>query len=114
LNFLQGYDAYKYWEIRENTEMVGKAVAKWVKEEIEIELSDVKAFVLNLMKTKVTVYDPSNGEIQMEVHLPVPLKSLDGIIVPFVTRAKSFIPSMSSLSMPSTDITTWLPPFDGN
>ncbi|XP_060574103.1 apolipophorins-like [Ruditapes philippinarum] len=114
--YYQGYNAYKYWEIRENTEMVGKAVAEWVKEEIEKELSDLKAFVLNLMKTKVTVYDPSNGEIQMEVHLPIPLKSLDVIpkvdIVPFVTRAKSFIPSMPSLSMPSTDITTWLPPFD--
>ena len=98
--------------------MVGKTVVEWIREEIEKEISDVKATVLNLMKTKVTVYDPSNGEIQMELHLPIPLKSLDVVpkvdIIPFVTKAKSYIPSMPSLSMPSSDVTTWLPPFDGN
>ncbi|XP_053393703.1 uncharacterized protein LOC123525510 [Mercenaria mercenaria] len=114
--YQEGQNAYKYWEIRENTEMVGKAVADWIREEIEKEISDIRATVMNLLKSKVTVYDLKNGEIQMEFHLPVPLKSLDVIpkvdFMPYVVKAKSYIPNMPSLSMPSTDVTTWLPPFD--
>lgn len=97
--------------------MVARAVADWIREEIEKEISDIKATVLNLMKSKFTVYDPSNGEIQMEFYLPLPLKSLDVVpkidFMPYIAKAKSYVPQIPSLSLPSADIRTWLPPFDG-
>jgi hypothetical protein len=114
----QTKNAYKYWEVRENTEMIVEAIADWIKEEIDAEISDLKATLLNLKKSTVTVYDPKNGEIQVELHLPFPVKSLQALPVidatPFSTKLKSYRPSIPSLSLPSADVTSWIPPFDGH
>ena len=87
-------------------------------EEIEKELNEIRATIIRFEKSSVTVYDPAHGEIQMELHLPVPLKSLDTIpdvdLVPYINKVKKYIPNVPSISLPSTDIKTWLPPFPGN
>lgn len=97
--------------------MVAEAIINWIRGEIEKEISDIKATVINTMRSKVTVYDPKNGEIQMEFHLPIPLKSLDVIptvdLTPYITKANKFVPEMPSISLPSSDIKTWLPPYNG-
>ena len=115
--FFQIKNAYKYWEVRENTEMIVEAIADWIKEEIDAEISDLKATLLNLKKSTVTVYDPKNGEIQVELHLPFPVKSLQALpvidVTPFSTKLKSYRPFIPSLSLPSADVTSWIPPFDG-
>ena len=115
--YFQGKNAYKYWEIRENTEAVVMAIYNWMIEEIEKELDKLTATIVRFEKSSVTVYDPEHGEIQMELHLPIAIKSLDSVpvvnFVPYVNKAKSYIPSMPSISLPSSDVTTWIPPFAG-
>lgn len=98
--------------------MIANTIAEWIREEVKKEVSDVKATVMNFMDSKATVYDPKNGEIQIDFQLPIPLKSLDLMptidFMPYITKAKLYMPTMPSIYLPSTDIKTWLPPFDGN
>lgn len=112
----QGENAFKYWEVKENSQAVLEAVLDWLKEEIEKELSDIQANIMNLAKTSVTVYDPEHGEIQTEVHLPFPVQALDVVpnfdLTPFVSKVRQYTPRVPRITMPSTDITSWLPPFD--
>ena len=110
-------NAYKYWEVRENAVSVVDYVIEWIKSEIEKELSDIQATIVNLKRTSVTVYDPKHGEIQMDIHLPFPLRSLDAVptidMTPYVSKVQRLIPAVPSVALPSTDISTWLPPFAG-
>ena len=112
---LQGKNAYKYWEIREHVETVAKAISDWVREEIENEIADIKATVLRFKKTTLTVYDLEHGEIQAEVHLPIPLKSLDALPTVDVDMSsmEDLIPRIPSISLPSWNESSWLPPYDG-
>ena len=93
------------------------AIYDWMLEEIETELDKLTATIIRLEKSAVTVYDPAHGEIQMELHLPIAIKSLDSVpvvnLVPYINKAKSYIPNMPSVSLPSSDIRTWIPPFTG-
>jgi len=113
----QGKNAYTYWEVRENVEMVVDAIVDMIKSEIEKELSDLKASVISLTKTTFTVYDPANGEIQAEIHLPIPLRSLEEVPVidttPYITKMKQYRSRLPGLPQISTDVSTWLPPHDG-
>ncbi|XP_052777718.1 uncharacterized protein LOC128215025 [Mya arenaria] len=112
--YQHGYNAYKYWEIRENAEIIAQAIIDWIKEEIEIELSDIKATLLNLKKSTITVYDPKHGEIQAEIHLPLPIKTLDAVpvIEMDMSKTQKYIPKMPSISLPSSDVSKWLPPYE--
>ena len=114
---LQTENAYKYWEVKENAQAVIDAIIEWVKEEVERELSDVQATLINIAKPEVTVYDPENGEIQTEVHLPLPVESLDTIpsvdVTPFVNKARQYIPEAPRVALPSVDMSNLLPPFNG-
>ncbi|KAL4237155.1 hypothetical protein ACF0H5_005535 [Mactra antiquata] len=106
-----GENAYKYWEIRENVEMVAEDIADWIVEEIEKEIADIKSTILNAIKSKITVMDLQNGEIQAEMHLPIPLKSLDVVpnvdFTPYMSRVQKYIPKMPSVS------SILLPSFEG-
>ena len=98
-------------------EKVVTVIMEWLKNEVERELSDIRATILNIEKSAITVYDPTHGELQTEIHLPIPLKSLDVIpifdIAPYVTRARRYIPRVHMMSVPSSNIRTWLPPYEG-
>ena len=93
------------------------AIYDWILEEIETELDKLTATIIRLEKSAVTVYDPAHGEIQMELHLPIAIKSLDTVpvvnFVPYVNKAKSYIPNIPLVALPSSDIRTWIPPFTG-
>ena len=114
----QGTNAVKYWEIRENTEAAVLAIYNLLLEEINEDLDQILATIIRFEKSTVTVYDPAQGEIQTELHLPVPLKSLDTVptvdYVPYINKVKKYVPSLPSISVPSSDIRTWIPPFPGN
>lgn len=125
----QGKWAYNYWEVEENVVELAKSLVKNVRELISEEIKDMRDSILNLDKSRVIVYDPQRGEIQLEIFLPVAVKSLREVpdtSVPKYIRAykkfaNSYIPSRNfsvydtyySLK-PSTDITNWVPPFKGN
>jgi len=61
------------------------------------------------------VYDPVHGEIQAEVHLPIPLKSLDALPIVNVDMStlQDLIPELPSISLPSWNDSKWLPPYAG-
>ena len=112
LSTLQSRNAYKYWEVRENSEAVASAIFDWIKEEVDRELSDIKAILVNLRNTTtITVYDPEHGEIQAEVRLPFALKSLDEVptYVFDTSKIQKYIPTMPTISIPNK----WLPPYEG-
>lgn len=96
--------------------MVAEGIANWIIQEVEKELADIKTTVLNTLQSKITVMDIEHGEIQTEMNLPIPLKSLDALpktdidYMPYVTKVQRLIPEMPSLSIPSV----LLPPFEGN
>ena len=117
LSDFQSKNVYKYWEVKENTQMIVDAIVDWIKGEVEAEISDIKATLLNLKKSTVLVYDPKHGEIQAELHLPFPVKSLETLpavdVTSLLSKYHSYSPSMPSISLPSTDVTSWVPPFDG-
>ncbi|XP_052255844.1 uncharacterized protein LOC127861416 isoform X2 [Dreissena polymorpha] len=109
--YQQSRNAYKYWEVRENSEAVASAIFDWIKEEVDRELSDIKAILVNLRNTTiVTVYDPEHGEIQAEVRLPFALKSLDEVptYVFDTSKIQKYIPTMPTISIPNK----WLPPYE--
>lgn len=111
----QVQDAYKYWDVQEHSTSVAQFLMDWIREEVEKEISDIKATILNLKKTTLTVYDPEHGEIQAEIHLPIPVKSLD--VIPEVnvdfSRLQKYVPEMPTIQLPTVDVTKWLPPYDG-
>nr|KAG5709527.1 hypothetical protein BaRGS_001577 [Batillaria attramentaria] len=74
--YQQGVWAYKYWQVEENMEECLASIVRLVKKLIEQELEFITEKVDFLRKSKVTVYDPEDGEIQVEIVLPVPLESL--------------------------------------
>ena len=93
------------------------------REEIKEEIDGIKNVMTHLQNSKFTVYDPQNGEIQMDSYLPVPMTSLKTLpsislnkhinrissYVPYVSR----IPSISDM-IPDSDVRNWIPPFRGN
>ena len=70
------------------------AIYDWILEEIETELDKLTATIIRLEKSAVTVYDPAHGEIQMELHLPIAIKSLDSVpvvnLVPYMFHTATF------------------------
>lgn len=97
--------------------MVVDAIIDMIIEDIEKELSDIKASVFSLTKTTFTVYDPVNGEIQADIHLPIPLRSLDEIpvidVAPYMTKVEQYKAKLPGMPQISTDVSTWIPPYDG-
>lgn len=73
---LQGAWAYKYWQVEENVRKHAQSVVELISEMIKEELEKLTEKVAFLQQSKVTVYDPEQGEIQAEVVLPIHLKSL--------------------------------------
>jgi len=112
----QTENAYKYWEVKENAQAVLDAIVEWIEEEVERELSDIRATFINIAKPEVTVYDPEHGEIQTEVHLPLPIESLDIVptidVTPYVNKARQYIPETPRVSIPTVDMSNLLPPFN--
>ena len=73
---LQGADAYKHWEVEENAKAMVDAVYDYMLEIVYDELDSLKNTVTHMQNTRVTVYDPAHGEIQMDTYLPVDVTTL--------------------------------------
>jgi len=74
--YQQGVWAYNYWEVEENLRKhllsIAELLEEIVQEEVELYL---RRFDF-LQKSHVTVWSPEQGEVQAELHLPVPMKTL--------------------------------------
>lgn len=75
----------------------------FIKKDIEEEFSNLRDIILDMKKTKITVYDPKKGHIEMDIYLPLEMKSLleiDRMINP-LENIRSLIPHRNPL--PSWD-----------
>ncbi|OWF36770.1 Apolipophorin [Mizuhopecten yessoensis] len=113
--------AYKFWEVEENTKAALASVYDHVMEIIEDEIEALKTVITDLEKTKITVFDPVNGEVQADTYLVVPMKSLKTLpgidVIQHYNNIRSYVPDISELRsiydyIPSSDFSTWMPPFD--
>lgn len=73
---LQGAWAYRYWQVEENARRQVKNVVELISEAIMEEFEKLTEKLAFLKQSKVTVYDPELGEIQVDVVLPLHFKSL--------------------------------------
>ncbi|OWF54854.1 hypothetical protein KP79_PYT00280 [Mizuhopecten yessoensis] len=123
INYVSSHaaSAYKFWEVEKNTEAAITSVYDYVIEIIEEEIEALKSVITDLEKTKITVFDPVNGEVQTDTYLLVPMKSLKALpsidVTQHFNKIRSYIPDTSewgSVSdyVPSSDVNTWMPPFD--
>ncbi|XP_061171948.1 uncharacterized protein LOC133181472, partial [Saccostrea echinata] len=116
-----GYNAYKFWEVEENIKSVMKNVFDMIKKDIEEEFAILKNSISNLKNSRITVFDPKSGEIQMDTYLPVAMSSLKELpkvsVTKYVNRLHSYIPKYpnkwGSVSdyIPDSDVSNWIPPF---
>ncbi|XP_069109750.1 uncharacterized protein, partial [Argopecten irradians] len=123
INYMQSQvaAAYKYWEVEENAKAAARSVYNHIMEIIEEEIESLKSVITDLEKTKITVFDIANGEVQTDTYLIVPMKSLKSLpgidMVHHYNKIRSFIPDTSKWgkivdNLPSSDVSTWMPPFD--
>ncbi|RUS82211.1 hypothetical protein EGW08_010025 [Elysia chlorotica] len=111
-------------------------VSEMTKNILLIELGKLKKTIMDFRKSRVTVYDPEKGELQFEMFLPIPLKSLyeapelnperyiahaRRLVETHVDKVKDMLPSSNfSLwdlyydNVPSTNPSDWVPPFDAS
>ncbi|XP_046569575.1 uncharacterized protein LOC124277891 [Haliotis rubra] len=91
--YQEGVWAYNYWQVEENLKQHLQSIYEIIKEMIEEEVQKYREQLVFLEKSKVTVWDPEHGEIQIDLYLPIPLQSLDTLpeIQTYVQRAKTAI-----------------------
>ena len=84
----QGKWAYNYWQVEENTKKHLTNVVTLIKEILQEEFEKYTPFLQIFKKSKVTVYDPEHGEIQLEVYLPINVQSLNTVptVMPRIQR----------------------------
>ncbi|XP_046361600.2 uncharacterized protein LOC124138779 [Haliotis rufescens] len=91
--YQEGVWAYNYWQVEENLQKHLSSIYEIIKEMVEEEIQKYRQYLNFLEKSKVTVWDPEHGEIQMDVYLPIPLKSLDSLpeVDSYVDRVKNAV-----------------------
>ncbi|VDI44373.1 Hypothetical predicted protein [Mytilus galloprovincialis] len=91
--------AYKYWEIEENIRSVFIKFVNFIKKDIGDEFSNIKDLITDVKKTKVTVYDPKKGHFEMDIYLPLEMKSFTEVkrIANPIENLRSYIPQSNPL-----------------
>ncbi|KAL8584622.1 hypothetical protein ACOMHN_002351 [Nucella lapillus] len=91
--YQQGVWAYQYWNVEENSrEHLHKLVellGDYVKQELEQMTRQVQFFRMS----NVTVYDPQRGRIEVDVVIPVALKSLEEMpdVTAYIQKAAELV-----------------------
>lgn len=109
--------------MEENIKSVMTNIFDMIKKDIEEEFAILKNSISNLQNSRITVFNPKSGEIQMDTYLPVAMPSLRELpkisVTKYVNRFHSYVPKYSnkwgSLSeyIPDSDVSNWIPPFRG-
>ncbi|XP_071116773.1 uncharacterized protein [Haliotis cracherodii] len=91
--YQEGVWAFNYWQVEENLKQHLQSIYDILKEMVEEEVQKYREQLVFLEKSKVTVWDPQHGEIQIELYLPIPVQSLDTLpeIQTYVQKAKTAI-----------------------
>lgn len=95
--------AYGYWQVEENIKQSVRNIANLLYQLAEEELEELSQLLKLLKNSHVTVYDPENGEIQVELKLPFQLKSLSELpdVQPYLQEVQesvqAYIPDKSTV-----------------
>merc|ERR1719204_2118753 len=86
--YQQGVWAYKCWQVEENLKKHLISIAELLKEIVQEEVEMYTRHFSFLQKSHVTVWDPKQGEVQAELHLPVAMETLTSLpdVSPMVER----------------------------
>ncbi|XP_076462150.1 uncharacterized protein LOC143294657 [Babylonia areolata] len=74
--YQQGVWAYKYWNVEDNASKHLQSLARMVGTFLREQLDDMTQQLQFIRLSNVTVYDPEQGRIELDLVLPVQLKSL--------------------------------------
>ncbi|CAC5383680.1 unnamed protein product [Mytilus coruscus] len=74
-----GSSAYKYWEFEENVNALVDKIFEELKKDATKEMSVLKEVFGNVLKSKVIKYDIPNGEIIVDLYLPVDVRTLSSL-----------------------------------
>ena len=81
-------NANKYWELEDNLGNMTNSVLQWAGSEVMDQLRSLEHNLVKAATAPNYIYDPTHGEIQVDLYLPIPLKSLDTL--PEVPGMNSF------------------------
>ena len=81
-------NANKYWELEDNFGHMTNSILDLAGSEVMDQLRSLEHDLIKAATLPNYIYDPTQGEIQVDLHLPIPLKSLDTL--PEVPELKSF------------------------
>merc|ERR1712142_946166 len=97
--YQQGLWAYHYWQLEENLKKHAESAARLIKEIVQEEMDVYTRHFRFLGDSRVTVWDPENGEIQAETHLPVAMETLDSMpdMTPLVESYNDAVDSLPDM-----------------
>ncbi|XP_071162849.1 uncharacterized protein [Mytilus edulis] len=87
-----GSSAYKYWEFEENVNALVDKIFDELKKDATKEMSVLKEIFGNVLKSKVIKYDILNGDIEVDLYLPVDVHTLSSLKD---ISLRQYIPDMS-------------------
>ncbi|XP_063427202.1 apolipophorins-like [Mytilus trossulus] len=87
-----GSSAYKYWEFEENVNALVDKIFDELKKDATKEMSVLKEIFGNVLKSKVIKYDLLNGDIEVDLYLPVDVHTLSSLKD---ISLRQYIPDMS-------------------
>ncbi|CAL1530281.1 unnamed protein product [Lymnaea stagnalis] len=116
----------KYWNMEQGMNMLTARAIDLSKNLLLLELAKLKKTLEN---SRVIVYDPERGELQFEIHLPVPVKSFTEAPALNVNSYINSIQQWTKVNLPnstpnfwdtyyhyvpSIEPSSWIPPFDAS
>jgi hypothetical protein len=99
----QGKWAYQYWQVDENLVKHMESIVTLMKEIVQEELRMYQPHFRFLHDTNLTMWDPAHGEIQAEIHLPLPMATLTSLpdVTPLVEQyndvVDNYVPSQDTV-----------------
>lgn len=82
--------------------MINKIIDEIKKDAVK-EAAILKDVFGNMLKSKVKVYDPTNGKIEMDLYLPVDVKSLTAIPDISLQKYMPHLPSLPQVKLGSLE-----------
>lgn len=94
----QGAWAYHYWQVEENMKKHLRSIVTLVKDIIADEMEVYASHFRFLRDSRVTVWNPDGGEVQVEVSLPVAMETLDSMpdVTPIVREYNNAISTVNN------------------
>ncbi|CAG5119505.1 unnamed protein product, partial [Candidula unifasciata] len=114
-----------HWNMEQTMDAGVKRIIDLSKNLILMELMKLRSYLVDFEKSRVIVFDPERGELQCEIHLPIPLKSLTEAPEIKVDKYFNSMQKWVQINVPSFNYSIWdtyydyvpsleLPPFEAS